>query len=181
MSYGIKIYKKQNNSESHSIIFTIWVKGYLYGVKKSIKRYRDFYELIDKDPIYGVYCCFYELSTLLEHLSSIENYLKKAKLLNIDEYYWVNYRNYLRHDIRENLEKYTDNRKTSRLKFFHKNNSELEFKLEFEKNHVIFGDKFGDKNVYFRSLDVEQYCSKIESKIKDIDVNAKELGFLKKE
>lgn len=155
----------------------IHIVSYYYGAISQIQRYYDSYDILRTNSIQGVQLCFTELSSLLEHLTSIEKYLLITKMTIDTPYSWSDYRNYLRHDIRENFEKYTSKRKLDRCAKFHIDNSTIEFQLEFKREAIIFGDK----NIILTFEDVNKYLNKVKNIMENEIDTAEKLGFFKSE
>jgi|GEM_PF-7068101 len=171
--FGIKVYRKKSNLKSHPLIFTIYIMGYIVGVKKGINRYSKYYNTRG-DKVNLTLVLFHTLSSLLEDLHCIEMYLSKINV-PVNSYSWKHYRNYIRHDIRDNLELYDDNRKKERSKIFHTNNSDLEFLLIFKKNNIVFGDT----KIVLKLKDIKNYIKKVECIMNKNINDAKNFGLLK--
>lgn len=117
--------------------FFAFVKPYVSGSRVQLERYLEAQRLLKTHQLaIGNYMdkCIYELSSLLEHLDTIETYLRGIGIELPTGKTIRDFRTHLRHDARGELDKRSDNR-AERLGM----NKKLQVSIEFMDSGVKMG------------------------------------------
>lgn len=80
-------------------------RPFVEGAKAQLKRYIEAQAYCKHDPIGGVNQCWYELSSLFEHLATVVIYLEHCGVQLPDGQLYKDIRNHIRHDVREEFDK----------------------------------------------------------------------------
>lgn len=80
-------------------------RPFVDGAKIQLKRYVDAQAYCKHDPIGGVNQCWYELSSLFEHLATVVIYLEHCGVQLPDGQLYKDVRNHIRHDVREEFDR----------------------------------------------------------------------------
>jgi hypothetical protein len=97
----------RNNSVLPHLLYALALP-YLIGAKTQVKRYQIAASYLNERPVNGVYECLHEASTLFEDLNTIGKYAEKCGSENELHQLWLDVRNHIRHDIREEYDNESD-------------------------------------------------------------------------
>ncbi len=127
LDYGIKISKRgfnvidlnqerRNSSTTSSPPHLVYALAlpYLQGAKIQVKRYQIAASTLEKRPSGGVIDCIHEASTLFEDLCTVSKYAERCGNIHKHHKLWLDVRNHIRHDIREELDNDDNSRKNGR-------------------------------------------------------------------
>jgi len=128
MDVGIKVSSNGNNVSSEALgernktsshvtahMLSGIAMAFLYGSEVSLKRYTDAANNAKRDANY-VYECLYELSSLMEHLDSVDRYMIMCGVKDPLHTKILGIRNHIRHDLRDNLSDESNKGRTQRAK-----------------------------------------------------------------
>jgi len=185
MNYGIKVSKQgfnvldinQNPKEvSGKPILPHLLQAlavpYLLGAKKQVRRYQIATLKLNKSSVDGVYECLHEASTLFEDLCTVSKYAEKCGQKNDLHQLWLDVRNHIRHDIREEFDKDSNeykNKRVQRLKL----DPRLQTNIGFNINAI----KVGGIRIEIRQIN--EYLSWAENIMTNILNEAKRKGYIK--
>ncbi len=151
-SFGIKVSKQgynvmdtkierdtrpRNSSVLPHILYGLALP-YLLGAKTQVNRYQLTALTLEKRPIEGVYDCLHEASTLFEDLNTVGKYTKKCGGENDLHQLWLDIRNHIRHDIREEYDNETSSQKNKRAERL-KLDSRLQTNIGFSADWIKVG------------------------------------------
>lgn len=184
MNYGIKVSKQgysvlNDDSERRESsgkpllphIQYALALTYLFGAKKQITRYQVATSKLEANPAMGVYDCLHEVSTLFEDLSTVGKYAEKCGHKNDLHKLWLDIRNHIRHDVREEFDKEDSrwkNGRTERLKL----NPRLQTSIGFDIDAI----KVGEITVEIKQIN--DYLEWAENIIGKVFKDAKEKGYI---
>lgn len=187
MNYGIKISKegfdvlneKRNNKPMVSndpilktkphLLYVISL-AYLLGAREQIERYKVAASQLKSSPITKVYECLHEVSTLFEDLATVSLYAKQCGHDHKEHDLWINIRNHIRHDIRENFDKEAEKRKVDRA-------TELKIPQTLQTNIGFSPSAIKIGGITVDITRIEQYLEWAEKNINETLVEAKEKGY----
>ncbi len=156
-------------------ILNLLAYPYLLGAKLQLQRYRQIAKQLSKESApTKIMFCLHEASCLFEDVATIVMYLEESGLNHPYNSLWINVRNHIRHDIRDNFDKENESRKKKRLETLgleERFQTDMEFALEFIR--------IGKKTVYLKDLD--NYLAWAEKHIDHILSEARKKGLLKEE
>lgn len=89
---------------------------YVFGAKTQIDRYKTEAATLKEHPVTSVQVCLHEVSCLFEDLSTVGKYAEMCGHTHELHKLWLDVRNHIRHDVREELDNETDARKNARAK-----------------------------------------------------------------
>lgn len=112
---------------------------YLLGAKTQVKRYQTAASTLQARPVLGVYECLHEASTLFEDLNTVGKYAEKCGSSNEMHQLWLDVRNHIRHDIREEYDNEISSQKNKRAKRLNLN-PKLQASLEFDPQSIKLGE-----------------------------------------
>lgn len=87
---------------------------YLMGAHVTVQRYRQTASTLKTTPVVGVQSCLHEASTLFEDLTTISKYAEMCGDTHEKHQLWIDVRNHIRHDTREEYDKENKNWKNVR-------------------------------------------------------------------
>ena len=163
--------KPRNNSVLPHILYALALP-YLLGAKIQVKRYQLAASSLEKRPVNGVYDCLHEASSLFEDLNTIGKYAEKCGSKNDLHQLWLDVRNHIRHDIREEYDNESSslkNKRAERLK--------LDSKLQTNIGFTIEAIKIGGTVIEISQI--SDYLQWAENLIESILNNAKDAGQIK--
>jgi len=186
MSHGIKISKqgfdvtnnKSRRARKSSVrsllphLLSALALPYLLGAKKQVTRYQIAASTLKERPIGGVYECLHEASTLFEDLSTISRYVEKCGHKKDIHELWLDVRNHIRHDVREEFDNEDSQRKNERAKRL-----KLNYRLQTNIGFTIDAIKVG--GVVVQIQQVNNYLEWAEDVITSILNDAKKEGYIK--
>jgi hypothetical protein len=105
--------KPRNNFVLPHILYALALP-YLLGAKTQVQRYQLAASTLEKRPVNSVYDCLHEASTLFEDLNTIGKYAEKCGSKNDLHQLWLDVRNHIRHDIREEYDNESSSQKNKR-------------------------------------------------------------------
>lgn len=124
--------KPRKNSVLPHLVYALALT-YLLGAKTQVKRYQIAASALKKKPVNSIYQCLHEASTLFEDLDAIGKYAEKCGSKNDLHQLWLDVRNHIRHDVREEFDKessYRKNKRGERLKLNPKLQVDIGFTIE---------------------------------------------------
>lgn len=154
MDYGIKISKRGYDAIDKAIkpsgelvtdattlphLLYAVALPYLKGAGLQITRYEQAARnLSEEDASNSVMACLHEASGLFEDLATIAKYMDKCDQQNDKNVLWINIRNHIRHDFRENFDDENHREKTKRAELL-KMNPALQTNLGFSEEAIAVG------------------------------------------
>ena len=87
---------------------------YLLGAKSQVERYISTASQLKTRPTIATMGCLHEASTLFEDLNTVVIYMRKSGKDHKHHQLWMDIRNHIRHDVREEFDKEDDSTKNSR-------------------------------------------------------------------
>ena len=133
MDFGIKISKrgydvtdkkgKKNNmgkgatpQRVDAYLLYSFAIPYLMGAWVTVQRYKQVAATLKETPVKGVQSCLHEASTLFEDLATISKYAKMCGDTHEKHKLWIDVRNHIRHDTREEFDRDDKEWKNTRAK-----------------------------------------------------------------
>ncbi len=179
--HGIKITTKDvsrmgsenNRQEALPHLLSVLAWPYLLGAKRQVQRYKTAIQILQKKSIYGIQVCLHEFSCLFEDLATVARYTEMAGEKHRFHKLWLDVRNHIRHDIREEFDK-TEKRKSYRAKTLGINPN-LQVSIGFDEGFI----KIGETKITLS--DINDYLTWAEDKIARILNEAKNKGYIKGE
>jgi len=186
MNYGIKISKQGYNiinlneerSELHSEkralphLLSALALPYLLGAKTQVQRYQMVASTLERRNPLATFESLHEASTLFEDLNTVARYIEKCGQKNELHSLWLDVRNHIRHDVREEYDKEDSirkNRRANRLKL----NPKLQTNIGFDMHSIKVGETL------IEIQQINSYLSWAEGIITEILSKAKKEGYLK--
>jgi len=111
---------------------------YLIGARHQITRYLEVASTLENNSVAGTQGCMHEVSTLFEDLNTVCKYMKKCGKENELHKLWLDVRNHIRHDIREELDNESREEKIKRAKRL-KLHPKLQMSMGFTVDHITVG------------------------------------------
>jgi hypothetical protein len=149
LDYGIKVSKRgysvidldqerKGNSAKGSPPHMAYALAmpYLYGARIQIKRAAS---VLKQRPSGSVMECIHEISTLFEDLCTVSKYAERCGNTHHHHKLWIDVRNHIRHDIREELDNEDDKRKNQRAARL-KLNPKLQTSIGFSPELIKVGE-----------------------------------------
>lgn len=166
MDHGIKVSKqgysvmdinseRDNKPRTKSVLphlLYALAMPYLLGAKTQVSRYQVAASTLKENPVNGVYQCLHEASTLFEDLNTIGKYAEKCGSKNDLHKLWLDVRNHIRHDIREEYDNETSSQKNKRAESL-KLDPKLQTNIGFTTEAIKVGGtviEIGQINTYLR-------------------------------
>jgi hypothetical protein len=109
---------------------------FLEGARTQVTRYNE--ASLNPNYIERAKECLHETSTLFEDLNTVRSYLEECNRKNELHQLWLDVRNHIRHDIREELDDEDEKRKVSRARKL-KIDEALQTDIEFLENSIRIG------------------------------------------
>ncbi|NCU42015.1 MAG: hypothetical protein EOM19_04855 [Candidatus Moranbacteria bacterium] len=156
-------------------MYIIPIMIYLMGANNSLNRYKRFHLSSRLDTITFMQC-LHEVFTLFEDLCSLAVYMQrkcKRRENNKKNQLWIDIRNHIKHDIREEFDKEDSKKKKGREERLGVD-SYLQMNLECKKNYI----KVGSTIVSIK--EIEDYLHKEKLFIDIVYKEAKAKGFINK-
>ena len=165
MNYGIKVSKKEfdvktgkkgkspstgKRTDIHHMLLALAIP-YLKGARLQIKRYQEASSRLKNDSINATNDCLHESSCLFEDLGAIVNYTKLCGEQHSLDEMWIDIRNHIRHDIRENFD-VDDKRKKARIKNLGID-SHLQTSIGFDHDSIKVGNTIVELDTISKYLD----------------------------
>jgi hypothetical protein len=186
MDHGIKVSKQGYNvMDANSVrdntprnkttlphLLSALALPYLLGAKTQVKRYQLAASSLKERPVIGVYDCLHEASTLFEDLNTVGKYVEKCESKHENHQLWLDVRNHIRHDIREEYDNETNKRKNQRAERL-----KLDPKLQTNMGFTTEAIKVG--GTIIEMSQIIAYIQWAESLITDILNDAKARGHIK--
>jgi|SRR3989344_1785899 len=185
LSHGIKVAKQGYNviaiendriessiKKSPSHLLLSLALPYLLGAKSQVKRYQEAALTLQRRPVWGVYDCLHEISTLFEDLCTVSKYIEKCGKKKEIHKLWFDIRNHIRHDIREEFDREDDSRKNKRLQ-----NLKIDPKLQTSIGFAVDSIKIGE--IIIKINQIETYLKWAENIISNVMNEAKRRGDIK--
>ncbi len=145
---------------------------YLIGARRQVIRYLEVASTLENNSIVGTQGCIHEVSTLFEDLNTVGKYMKKCGKENELHKLWLDVRNHIRHDIREELDNESREEKISRAK-----NLKLHPKLQMSMGFTVDHITVGGTNIEIKQI--TNYLNWADDIITSILEEAKKKGFYK--
>lgn len=159
-----------NSINQHIRYMLAW--PYLLGAKRQIERYQKVASTLKTSRVDGIFQCIYESSTLFEGLNTIASYAKKCGHTHTDHELWLNIRNHIRHDVREEFDNDGKKRKKERAEML-KLNPKLQMDMGFTADSI----RVGSETIEIKR--VNNYLIWAESVMLNVFEDAKEKGYVK--
>ncbi len=188
MDYGIKVARRGfdvtndktprgqislNNASLPYLLYALALP-YLLGAKKQLKRYQIAASTlgIKGKTIPSIYTCLHETSMLFEDLATLSKYAERCNYTHRLHSLWVDIRNHIRHDIREEFDNESDTRKNARAQRL-KLNPRLQTNIGFTDTDIKVG------GVVVDIQEIKDYLIWAENIITNVLNEAKEEGFIR--
>lgn len=149
----------QQKKEALPYILYAMALPYLFGCKTQVERYQKAAKI--EQPITKVYICLHESSCLFEDLCTIAKYTEKCGDTHELNALWIDIRNHIRHDIREEMDNDDSKQKAGRAKRL-----QLNPKLQFSMGYEVDVIKVGGTIVKIDTI--KEYIAWAESVIESI-------------
>lgn len=185
LDYGIKVSKRgysvtdlnqerigDHTKESPTHMAYALSLPYLYGARTQINRYQLATSALKKNPSGAVIECIHEISTLFEDLCTVSKYAEKCGNTHDLHKLWIDVRNHIRHDIREELDNEGNKRKNGRSVRL-KLNEKLQTSIGFSPELI----KIGETEIEINQI--SSYLDWADKKISEVLNKAKETGQIK--
>lgn len=188
MSYGMKISKpgfdvlnldkerSPNKPKEHTLpnLLSSLALPYLLGAKTQVQRYKAAAITLEKTKTLSTLACLHETSTLFEDLNTIAKYVEMCGHKNDLNSLWLDIRNHIRHDVREEYDNESDTRKNKRAERLglHPN---LQTSIGFDLNGIKVGETLIEID------QINEYIAWAENIIANILSKAEKDGFLKRD
>jgi len=147
---------------------------YLFGAEIQVRRYCTAASTLKTKPVLGTIECLHEASTLFEDLNTVAKYMemcgKKYKIHRL----WLDVRDHIRHDIREEYDKENKTRKNLRA-----NKLGIDPKLQTNIGFSTDAIKIG--KVVIQIKRINSYLDRAEITISKIINRGRGKGFVKNE
>lgn len=140
------------NFDKKDYLISVIAIPFIKGAQIQVTRYIEATEWFSNDSVEASYRCFYEFSSLIEHLIAVAKYCELFGEKHNKHDLWLDIRNHIRHDIRENIHSETHPKKIMRSTQL-KIDPTLEFDLTFYKNHIKVGKAIITISEIFEFLD----------------------------
>lgn len=166
--------KKTSNSNNKKMphLLTAVALTYFYGAKTQIKRYQLVASSLNKNnAVTGIYTCLHEMSSLFEDVNTVAKYMEECGFKNDLHQLWLDVRNHIRHDVREEFDNDGDLRKEQRALRL-KLNPKLQMDISFEVDTIHIG------GTDIKISQVEEYLKWAEDIMGKILVDAQNLGYI---
>jgi len=111
---------------------------YLIGARHQVIRYLEVASTLKNNSITGTQGCIHEVSTLFEDLNTVSKYMKKCGNENELHELWLDVRNHIRHDIREELDSENRKKKINRARRL-KLDPKLQMSMGFTVDYIRVG------------------------------------------
>jgi hypothetical protein len=186
MSYGMKISKpgfdvlnldkerSPNKPKEHTLpnLLSSLALPYLLGAKAQVERYMAAAISLEKKTTLGTLACLHEASTLFEDLNTIAKYVEMCGYKNDLNSLWLDIRNHIRHDVREEYDDESDTRKNKRAERLglHPN---LQTSIGFDLNGIKVGE------ILIEIDQINEYITWAENIITNILIKAEKDGFMR--
>ena len=144
---------------------------YFYGAKTQIERYKHAAVNLKPYPVNATQTCLHEVSCLFEDLATVTKYAEMCGHSHNLHPLWLDVRNHIRHDIREEFDNETDARKNARAKRLGLNPN-LQISIGFEPELI----KVGGTAIEISAI--EDYLAWAEGIIGDVLAEAQEKGWI---
>ena len=144
---------------------------YFYGAKTQIERYKHAAVNLKQYPVNATQTCLHEVSCLFEDLATVTKYAEMCGHSHDLHPLWLDVRNHIRHDIREEFDNETDARKNARAKRLGLN-PKLQISIGFEPELIKVG------GTVIEISTIEDYLAWAESVIGDVLADAQEKGWI---
>lgn len=188
MNYGMKISKpgfdvlnldnekSLNKPREHTIsnLLSSLALPYLLGAKAQVQRYKTAAITLEKKSTLSTLTCLHEASTLFEDLNTIAKYVEMCGYKNDLNSLWLDVRNHIRHDVREEYDNESNARKNKRAEKLglHPN---LQTSIGFD----LYGIKVGETLIEIDQ--VNEYIAWAENIFAIILNKAEKDGYLKRD
>lgn len=184
--YGIKVSKQGfdvtdlNRSQSKKAskkgalpnLLSMLALPYLSGAKIQVQRYRTAASTLKTRPVQGTIKCLHEASTLFEDLNTVAKYIEKCGKGYKVHGLWLDVRDHIRHDTREEYDKENKSRKNLRAQKL-KIDPKLQTNIGFNTDAIKIGE------VVIQIKRINSYLSRVENVMSKIINKAKDRGFIK--
>jgi hypothetical protein len=170
--YDVKNPDKKRTDSSGKMtpgMLSVLALPYIKGSKLQIIRYAEAVSILDRDSIEGTQRCLHEISTLFEDLNTVKQYMEKCDNKNELHKLWLDVRNHIRHDIREELDNESEERKIKRA-------IDLKLNPAFQMDMGFAADSIKVGGINIKITTVLNYLDWAESIVTKILEEAKEKG-----
>lgn len=165
--------KAGNNSKKKMPhLLTVVALTYFYGAKTQLKRYQFAASNLNKDnAVNGIYICLHEISSLFEDVNTVAKYMEECGYKNDLHQLWLDVRNHIRHDVREEFDNDGDLRKEQRAIRL-RLDPKLQMDISFEVDIIHIG------STDIKISQIEEYLKWAEDIMGKILVDAQNLGYI---
>lgn len=145
---------------------------YFFGARTQVERYQVAAAALEEKPVTSVQTCLHEVSCLFEDLATVSKYAEmcghKHKLHSL----WLDIRNHIRHDVREEFDNESDKRKNARAQRLGLNDK-LQISIGFEPETI----KVGGIRIEINTVD--EYLDWAENAVGGVLKEAQDKGWIK--
>jgi len=145
---------------------------YFFGARTQILRYQTAASTLKQQPVTSVQTCLHEVSCLFEDLATVSKYAEMCGHTHELHSLWLDVRNHIRHDVREELDNESDKRKNERAKRLGLN-EKLQTSISFTPEAITVG------GTQIAITTVNDYLSWAENVIGGVLKEAQEKGWIK--
>lgn len=160
----------RNGKLSHLLSALAW--PYLLGAKTQVQRYQEAALQLPAKQVAAAMRCLHEASALFEDLNTVAKYIKRCGYFHKQDRLWLDIRNHIRHDVREEFDKEDHKSKKTRSQRLNIN-PKLQVYMGFSNDAIKIGE------TVVQIIDVEKYLKWAEGVFNTILSQAKEEGFIK--
>jgi len=161
-----------NSKRKMPHLLTAVALTYFYGAKTQLKRYQFAVSNLNKDnAVNGTYVCLHEISSLFEDVNTVAKYMEECGYKNDLHQLWLDARNHIRHDVREEFDNDGDSRKEQRVLRL-KLNPKLQMDISFGVDTICIG------GTDIKISQIEEYLKWTEDIMGKILVDAQNLGYI---
>lgn len=145
---------------------------YFYGARTQIERYETAAATLKEKPVTSVQACLHEISCLFEDLVTVSKYAEMCGHKHELHKLWLDVRNHIRHDVREEFDNESDARKNARAKRLGLN-EKLQTSIGFEPEAI----KVGSTRIEVGTI--KEYLDWAENIIGGVLKEAQDKGWIK--
>jgi hypothetical protein len=132
----------QQNHHMHAAL----IRPYVDGARVQLERYIEARAWCKHNPIDGINRCYYEASSLFEHLATVARHFQLIGLHTPQGQLYIDVRNHIRHDVREEFDQDTK-KKSERAKRLG-----LNPKLQLDLSFLDDGVKIGSTELHSKAV-----------------------------
>lgn len=145
---------------------------YFFGARTQVERYKTASSTLKQQPVKSVQTCLHEVSCLFEDLATVSKYAEMCGQTHELHSLWLDVRNHIRHDVREEFDNELDKRKNERAKRLGLN-EKLQTSIGFVPETITVG------GTQIAITTINDYLSWAENVIGGVLKEAEEKGWIK--